>query len=72
MQHHGAMCIAGLLKIKYYCPLKILSDDKIRADSIWWSQPILVNFEFPHKKYNHEQKYKFFRTAGVWSADKIT
>ncbi len=24
------------------------------------------------KPNNHEQKYPFFRTAGVWSTDKIT
>lgn len=34
-------------------------------------QPILVNFEFPHRKHNHEQKDPFFRTAGIWSAIKL-
>lgn len=45
-----------------------------KMDHLWLvfgHGPFLVIFEFPHKKYNHEQKYSFLRIAGIWTADKF-
>ena len=56
----------------HYCPLNISLMEKFRAETFFRCQPFWLPLLSPNKiKRNHGQKYTFFRTAGVWSADKI-
>ena len=56
----------------YWCPLKFFLCIKNKGRFPRLEFDLFSLFRLAKEKYNDEQRYTFYRTAAVWSADFFT
>ena len=64
--------IWDFLIIFYWCPLKFFLCIKNKGRFPLLEFDLFSLFRLAKEKYNDEQRYTFYRTADVWSADFFT
>ena len=71
-EYLGKMYNEYRYKISYWCPIKNIFDSSEKGTNYSASPQRFVILRLPQPKFQiYEQRYKFLRTAGVKSVDKI-